>query len=338
MTRAVYWIAALWCSSLALVQPGCLYTGTGADEADAAPDAATDTDVDTSTDTDTDADTDTDTDTDSDTDSGTDTDTDSDTDTDTGSETETGVDWECDPEIFLDSDCLAASFPFDGNADDVSGLENHCSVEGATLIEDRFGAAESAYGFDGVDDYLARSYVADCGLFPNDDPLTYVVWIRSDEISSDGRLVLSTHFDGIGGGYNMYYSNQSVGCSVHPGDSDFGVGGGAVGDGLWHQVVCMWSTDQMHLYVDGVLEDTSSAVGSVAYPGGPAFKLGHTDTIEWDYYDSYFFEGGIDDVRIYGRALSDDEIQDLYHEGGWPLDDADAGPDGGADASVDGGG
>ena len=30
-----------------------------------------------------------------------------------------------------------------------------------------------------------------------------------------------------------------------------------------------------------------------------------------------YFEGKIDDIRIYNRALSEEEIQALYHEGGW---------------------
>ena len=49
---------------------------------------------------------------------------------------------------------LVAHYPFSGNAEDKSGNELHLEVNGATLSDDRFGMAESAYSFDGKDDFL----------------------------------------------------------------------------------------------------------------------------------------------------------------------------------------
>ena len=48
---------------------------------------------------------------------------------------------------------LVAYYPFNGNANDESGFNNHGSVSGATLVNDRFGNPNSAYYFDGTDDY-----------------------------------------------------------------------------------------------------------------------------------------------------------------------------------------
>ena len=44
--------------------------------------------------------------------------------------------------------------PFDGDARDVSGFENHGTVQGARLTNDRQGEADSAYDFDGIDQVL----------------------------------------------------------------------------------------------------------------------------------------------------------------------------------------
>ena len=52
------------------------------------------------------------------------------------------------------TDGLVAYYPINGNANDESGNENHGTVHGATLVEDRFGNANSAYSFDGVDDII----------------------------------------------------------------------------------------------------------------------------------------------------------------------------------------
>ena len=50
---------------------------------------------------------------------------------------------------------LVAWYPFDGNASDMSGNENHGTVNGATLGTDRHGFAGKAYSFDGVDDWIS---------------------------------------------------------------------------------------------------------------------------------------------------------------------------------------
>lgn len=49
---------------------------------------------------------------------------------------------------------LIAFYPFNGNANDESGNGNHGTVYGASLVKDRFGNADSAYSFDGVNDYI----------------------------------------------------------------------------------------------------------------------------------------------------------------------------------------
>ncbi len=71
-----------------------------------------------------------------------------------------------------------AYYPFNGNADDESGNENHGTVYGATLTEDRFGNADSAYYFDGTNDYIE---------IPSVNPtsaITVSAWVKSVSSSS----------------------------------------------------------------------------------------------------------------------------------------------------------
>ena len=49
---------------------------------------------------------------------------------------------------------LMAWYKFNGNASDSSGNGNHGTVNGATLTSDRFGNANKAYYFNGVDNYI----------------------------------------------------------------------------------------------------------------------------------------------------------------------------------------
>jgi len=52
------------------------------------------------------------------------------------------------------NDGLVAYYPFNGNANDESGNGNHGTVNGATLTDNRFGNPNSAYNFDGSNDYI----------------------------------------------------------------------------------------------------------------------------------------------------------------------------------------
>ena len=55
---------------------------------------------------------------------------------------------------YVPTNGLVGWWPFNGNANDESGLGNNGIVSGSTLTSDRFGNANSAYLFDGVNDYI----------------------------------------------------------------------------------------------------------------------------------------------------------------------------------------
>ena len=88
---------------------------------------------------------------------------------------------------------LVAHYPFNGNANDESGNGNDGTVVGATLTTDRFGSPNSAYSFDGVDDYISKTYSAASGLFPTDDPFAVSAWFMTDASSPAEQVIASTH-------------------------------------------------------------------------------------------------------------------------------------------------
>jgi hypothetical protein len=55
---------------------------------------------------------------------------------------------------YVPTNGMVGWWPFNGNANDESGNGNNGTVNGATLTTDRFGNANQAYSFDGVDDYI----------------------------------------------------------------------------------------------------------------------------------------------------------------------------------------
>ena len=74
-------------------------------------------------------------------------------------------------------------WPFNGNANDESGNNHHGSVNGATLTEDRFGNANSAYASDGANDYIG---IAPSSLVDNETTATLSFWLKRDALDGSG--------------------------------------------------------------------------------------------------------------------------------------------------------
>ena len=55
---------------------------------------------------------------------------------------------------YVPTNGLVGYWPFSGNANDESGVGNNGTVNGATLTSDRFGNANKAYNFDGLNDVI----------------------------------------------------------------------------------------------------------------------------------------------------------------------------------------
>ena len=73
---------------------------------------------------------------------------------------------------------LVAFYPFDGNANDVSGNAIHGTATGVTLTTDRFGRSNAAYQFSGNNSPLSYVRITNAATlqFPSD--FTFSAWIR----------------------------------------------------------------------------------------------------------------------------------------------------------------
>ena len=198
--------------------------------------------------------------------------------------------------------------------DSVDG--NHGTVYGAQWTDGWIGGALS---FDGDGDYV------DCGSDPSLDvtELTWALWLKRDETTYTNERSLISNEGGGEDTHGTYALQIDVdGDSqdkiqfVRHGDStgNLPVSSTAIQDTDWHHVaVTRDSSGNAVIYIDGVSDATGFVEQRTAFTGTVIGK-GHTA-----YSDFY---GLIDDVRIYDRALSAQEVHRVYEEG-WIATDTD---------------
>lgn len=220
---------------------------------------------------------------------------------------------------------MTAHWPFSGNANDASGNGLNGTVYGATLVDDRFGNAQRAYSFDGVNDYIE---VPDSpGLdFDSATGITLSFWIKTCAPFPDpfrdmgvlGRLRRLT----LGWSiflYQQQYQTLIVGSYQGPVVSNASNVNLAtpVSDGRWHHVAIV-ITDSVTFYTDGRKENTVRRLnyfGAGDYTTNYSLRIGHA-ICSSSGIDTYF-KGALDDIRFYDRDFSQTDVQSLYTEGGW---------------------
>jgi hypothetical protein len=155
-------------------------------------------------------------------------------------------------------------------------------------------------------------------LKPSND-ITLTAWYRATATDTIGATLIS-----MGDNYTMFLHRSSDSGMIElskvqpqPADGSFawtkclGMGPGYL-DGNWHHLAGVISSAGMRLYFDGVLIASNPDGSSLVYPLGTDLFVGmHGNSI-----GGFNFDGNIDDVRIYGRALSDLEIGHLAQGGG----------------------
>ena len=201
---------------------------------------------------------------------------------------------------------------FDGSVVDQSVHQTSTSLSGALPTEDRNGAAAGAMFFDGVDDHVELFAVEGGVTF--EDELTVAAWMKAEEFLGGHHPRLFHSSEGVGGGFDRWFftwSPASAGSVV-----GFGVGNGqnstvgvdsqnSVTPGEWHHVAAIFQSGMVKVLVDGVLESEAPlAFTSLNHIDAPVFlgsALGNSH-----------FNGALDEVGLWDRALSVEEVLDLY--------------------------
>lgn len=203
---------------------------------------------------------------------------------------------------------LIAYYPFNGNANDESGFGNNGTVFGPSLIADRFGNANSAYHFDGSDDYIELP-----DIVMNDLPKgSFSAWIKLDVLNRQHGIIDKTQTYSTNYFQIIVHDNNlvRVNIDVHYGESLRLYSNTALEKDTWYHVVVTWNGSYWKIYINGKF-DAQAARDRTVPDASRSLLIGKVDN------NTSLMNGAIDDIRVYNYALSETEINNLYHEGGW---------------------
>lgn len=229
-------------------------------------------------------------------------------------------------------DGLVGYWPFQGDASDMSGCRTPGSVNGPVLAEDALGHVSGAYRFDGIDDHITLP--SESTLKP---PLPITLSFLVNHACAGRRCEIFENDASFGySGFNVQLSPRGevdvmLGDGGHPSPLNrrSATSRTRLASGRWHHVVAVVrGLTDADFYIDGVRDDR----GSIAYSGtgaGLSYAnliglMGMRGTAE------SHFEGALDELRLYRRALSLEESLELDPRchpsdplapiGVWPLD------------------
>ncbi len=212
---------------------------------------------------------------------------------------------------YIPTSGLVGWWPFNGNANDESGNGNNGMVNGATLTNDRSGNANNAFNFDGLDDYISATPTLPTGSAPRTVSCWFKTIAGSIPTSQYPNLQAMTGWGNPFSGAVLF--PQFVQAPTGKAYFESGSSGNqllsqnAVNDGIWHQIVTTYDgiSSRVKMYIDATLQD-SSAVVSLGTTSS-FFGIGN---VSWA---NVPFQGQIDDVGLWDRALTQQEIIDLYN-------------------------
>ena len=157
--------------------------------------------------------------------------------------------------------------------------------------------------FNGTDNYIS---LGNNILDTSGDSFTMSAWIKSNKTTR--QTIISEYQNGVCGEFT-FWLDISTGIPVfHDGSGLYSYGNTSVNDGQWHYVTFVSDISNSYIYVDGKLDALNSDVNWQNHSSSVDVRIG--STVSGDY-----FNGLIDDVRIYNYARNQEQIMQDYNAG-----------------------
>ena len=212
---------------------------------------------------------------------------------------------------------LVAYYPFCGNANDESGNSNNGTVSGAILSADRFGNTNSAYSFNGINccgiaDPVQEIVITDTLLDLSKD-FTISCWMKSTDINKYQQCLFnSINHTGFAVELNNEHVPTKLMYAVGPSNAywDLLYAQGIYNtyqNNTWYHVLFTKNSTNYTIYMNTTFDGSSVVPNSINYTESVGLRIGSIGS------GHEIFKGSLDDVGVWSRALSSQEIQEIYN-------------------------
>jgi uncharacterized protein (TIGR02145 family) len=219
---------------------------------------------------------------------------------------------------YVPTNGLVGWWGFNGNAQDGSGNGNHGTVNGATLTMDRFGDSAKAYNFNGSSNYIE---VLDNNTLDLINQFTIGAWVNIPDYSvayapDPVRVFISKPRPQMGTGYmlsSITIPTNSKKYSIGLNNQTFNTGASSndsITLNTWNYITATYDGTTCRLFRNNVLIASNTFSLSLLNSFNSLFFgkefVANNITARW-------FKGKLDDIGIWNRALTPQEITNLYN-------------------------
>ncbi len=198
---------------------------------------------------------------------------------------------------------LVGLWHFDGDALDSSGENNNGAVEGASYVDNP--TMGQALSFDGVDDYVGCGNDASLDIT---QAITIEAWVKpsgfptNPDHSTIATKAVAYYFQVDGDGCLQVYQYGTSSVGYHSSNNPISLN-------VWQHVAYTYDGSYVRMFINGVLDKTIPVTGTIQV-SNKHLGIGMNLDASGNPYPNYYrqFQGEIDEVRIWNRALDASEL------------------------------
>lgn len=225
------------------------------------------------------------------------------------------------------SQALVAYYPFDGNANDSSGQGNNGVNSGAIPSPNRFGEDGKAFSFNGSSAFIGCGDILDPVFSSSVAQFSISGWAKTSSTSSLGSgFIIGKNGGGSFGPYQWsvtHLTSQLIAqVFFDTAATNYSTVTAPMSSGRWFHFVLVFNgslsaTERLILYVDGQTfnvnePSVTGTVGATTINSQQHLTIGATHDANMPQSSTNYYDGILDEIRVYARTLSAEEALALY--------------------------